>query len=129
MTTQTHEGGARTGSDWVADIATALMVLLLEAMAVAVGLYVALVAAWDPDGTDENEVVVISSLIGGILLTALVSALVSHRAFRRRAPVTGVVQALVCAALVVGAAAMVFAVNDTPEPRKPALTTYLDTDG
>ncbi|WP_371677096.1 DUF6234 family protein [Streptomyces sp. NBC_01276] len=129
MTRPTHGERARTGSDWVADIATALLLTLLEAAAVAVGLYVAVVAAWDAQGTGGDDRTVLVLLLGGLVLAAVTAGVVSGRAFRRRAPVTGCVQALVCAALLVGTAAVAHQSrdqlrSDPPAPASPYRGTY-----
>ncbi|MFD8982482.1 DUF6234 family protein [Streptomyces sp. NPDC059564] len=127
MTTPTN--GRRTGSDWGADIAAALLLTVLEAFVLTAGLYVAMMAAWDADGTGGNGHGVLALLLGGLLLAALVIGIISGRAFRRSSPVTGCVQALVCAAVLVGAAALAYQGRgelrpDPPAPSSPYLGTY-----
>jgi hypothetical protein len=127
MTTPTP--GGRTGSDWGADIAAALLLTVLEAAAVATGLYVAMVATWDAQGSGGDDRTVLTLLLGGLVLAAVVIGVVSGRAFRRRAPVTGCVQALVCAAVLVGTAALAYQGRnelrpDPPAPSSPYRGTY-----
>ncbi|MFD8293182.1 DUF6234 family protein [Streptomyces lavendulae] len=121
--------GRRSGSHWFADIATALLLTLLEAVAVTAGLYVAAFAAWDAQGGGDDPGTVVIVLLVGLLLAAVAVAVVSGRAFRRRAPVTGCVQALVCAALLAGAAGIAHQSRDhlgpqTPAPSSPYRGTY-----
>ncbi|WP_158710015.1 DUF6234 family protein [Streptomyces katrae] len=127
MTTPTP--GRRTGSDWGADIATALLLTVLEAIVLAAGLYVAMMAAWDAEGTGGDARTVLTLLLGGLVLAALTIGVVSGRAFRRSAPVTGCVQALACAAVLVGAAALAYQGRaepraDPPAPSSPYNGTY-----
>lgn len=121
--------GGRAGSGWGADIAAALLLAVLEAFALVTGLYVAMVAAWDAEGTGGDDRTVLTLLLGGLLLAAAVIGLVSGRAFRRGAPVTGCVQALVCAAVLVGTAALAYQGRhelrpDPPAPSSPYRGTY-----
>ncbi|MFF3861994.1 DUF6234 family protein [Streptomyces sp. NPDC002209] len=127
MTTPTRD--RRTGSDWGADIATALLLTVLEAFALAIGLYVAVMAAWDAEGNGGGDHTALTVLLGGLLLAALAIGVVSGRAFRRSAPVTGCVQALACAAVLVGAAALAYQGRaelrpDPPAPSSPYSGTY-----
>ncbi|TDU76502.1 DUF6234 family protein [Streptomyces sp. KS 21] len=120
MTTPTP--GRRTGSGWGADTATALLLTVLEAFVLAVGLYVAMMAAWDAEGTGGSGSTVLTLLLGGLVVAALAIGVVSGRAFRRSAPVTGCVQALVCAAVLVGAAALAYQGRGElrPDPAAPS---------
>ncbi|MFB0632008.1 DUF6234 family protein [Streptomyces sp. AB3(2024)] len=130
MTRPTHGERARTGSDWAADITTALLLTLLEAAAIAVGLYLAVVATWDAQGTGGDDSTVLVLLLGGLVLAAVAAGVVSGRAFRRRAPVTGCVQALVCAALLAGTAGVAYQSRDRlrSDPSAPA-SPYRGTYG
>ncbi|MET9882139.1 DUF6234 family protein [Streptomyces sp. NPDC006430] len=130
MTTQMRR--ERTGAHWAADISTAVLTTGLEVVAVGVGLYVAIVASWDPSGTgDDRGHTALVWLLTGTGAMAVVAAVVSGFAFRGRAPVTGSVQALVCAALLVGTAGLAFAEwHGSQRPPSPAPTsTYRGTYG
>ncbi|MER5812764.1 DUF6234 family protein [Streptomyces sp. NPDC002033] len=107
----------RGGPGWAADLAGALLLTVLEAAVIAAGLYCSVFAAWDPGGSDEGRGRrVLIWVLGGLVLAAAGAAVLSGRAFRRRAPVTGCVQALVCAVILLGTAAIAVESRDELRP-------------
>ncbi|MFG2618408.1 DUF6234 family protein [Streptomyces sp. NPDC048507] len=126
----TTTGNGRGGPGWAADIAAAVLLTVLEAVAIAAGLYVSAFAAWDPGGSDDGRARrVLIWVLGGLVLAAVITAVVSGRAFRRRAPVTGCVQALVCAAILLGTAAIAVGSRDELRPAPAPGPRYGGTYG